>query len=204
MLVGVHVEGWHPLEWSEWAMAAATDRLNTTAWHDVHLAFANLGEALWWICVVDEMLRELVGESYQEAQRAESVEDRLRGLRYARNRFAHDGDVLEVVDAGDGPQDYGSDGDWVWRDLPPASTSRGRRFEREYKAALCGVPVKETLNLVIPFLRGQARHYLNELRGGMGTGVNVQVERGSRPMAVFGRPSLMREQLEAVRIRPPR
>jgi hypothetical protein len=170
-------------------MTSAAERLSAAAWHDAHLAFAYLGETLWWICVVDEMLKDSPGQvDYLAARHDFPAEAHLKGLRYARNRFAHDGDVLEAVDAGPGPQEYGDEGRWVWRDLPPAD--RARHGESEYDEVLRGVSVGTTLDIVLPFLRGYARHYVDGLRGGLGTGVIARVERGSPATPRFGRPNL--------------
>lgn len=151
--------GWDVVSFTVMGTNAAADRLAAVNWHDPHLAYAAVGETLWWITTLDTMLKRFLGETYIENRRAENVVSRqLSALRHARHRFTHAFDLLEVVEPGGDPQqqDYGTPGYWRWRPLPPSKRSGGETGEREYQTFLAGKLVSSTLVNALTFLRNQA------------------------------------------------
>ena len=156
-------DGWNPITWTEWAMNEAAGRAAKAVWHDPHRAFAGMGETLWWICALDDILKRAGNEEYLRARRDNFVDGPIKGLRHARNRFAHDGRVLDYLAvhevAGDGG--LGQHTEWKWLPLPPAP-EEGRHGEAEYRESLEGKPINPTLQFVCNFLRGISRQYVRE------------------------------------------
>jgi hypothetical protein len=157
--------GWHPITWTEWAMNEAAGRLGDAYWHDPHVAYAAAGETLFWVCALDDVLKKRMDQSwYLRARRENFVDDAIKGMRHARNRFAHDLQVLEYVEVAE----VGGDGGyeqltlWRWRQLPPADTEWARRGEVEYRYSLEGKEVNSTVQMVCNFLRGISRLAVNE------------------------------------------
>ena len=145
-------------------MNGAEARASESLWHDPHIAFAGVGETLWWICALDDMMKRAGDGEYLQARRDNFVDVLIKGLRHARNRFAHDGQVLHFVDvdevAGDGG--CGQYTHWKWSPLPPAQSEQAKRGEAEYREALAGKPINPTLTHVCNFLRMMSRHYVRE------------------------------------------
>ena len=138
------------------AMNDAAERL-MLAPDDGYRPFVAVGEALWWIALVNELLDDAIGQDPYIADR-EPDPDLGRyflAFEYVRNRFVHDGDVLEHVEPGaPDAQAY-----WRWLEQPPGISKRGRPGEREYRELLAGRTVRATLTDYLAVLRTQAVAY---------------------------------------------
>ena len=127
--------GMSALQWSITAMNGTTRRLTGLAAWDRPRAFAVIGEAVWWVTIVDATLVRhhldayddvMAGQTPAERQR---VEETLAGLRFVRNRIGDEADLEEFIEPGDNVQAEG-------RGVSPAGCGsqyrnrRSRRFPR--------------------------------------------------------------------------
>src|SRR3984957_4060288 len=156
------------LGWALVAMCDTTDRLGKVRASDRAQAFAVIGEAVWWVTIVDAMLGRYFPDEYDTAlaglpgwQRRVN-EATFGGLRFVRNRMGYYADHADFiqprpdeVEGGDAPIT-----EWTWRSLPvPALETlppRGQEWElsryRAYQDGLAGCPIGETFTLASAFL----------------------------------------------------
>src|SRR6266851_2322291 len=98
------------LGWSITAMRDATERLPRVRAGDRPRAFAVIGEAVWWVTIVDGTLVRHHPEAYDDVAAAQTTAERLliegtlAGLRVVRNRMGHEVDHLDFVQPGEGHQ----------------------------------------------------------------------------------------------------
>ena len=155
------------LRWAIVAMRDTTDRLSKAQAADRAQAFAVIGEAVWWVTIVDATLVRYYPDEYDSALAAQPprqrriVEGTFGGLRYVRNRMGYYADHADFIqprlDQGDGD---GPITEWTWRSLaaPTLETlpPRGQEWElsryRAYQERLAGRPVGETFSLASAFL----------------------------------------------------
>jgi hypothetical protein len=135
---------------------------------DQERGFAVIAEAVWWVTIVDATLvrhhldtYDKVLAGYPEAEQR-LIEETLAGLRFVRNRMAHDADHVDVIKPG--ARRSGRGGDritaWTWKPVPepaPGSLSpRGQAWEmtrhRAYQAQLAGHTIGETFGRAAAFL----------------------------------------------------
>jgi hypothetical protein len=154
------------LVWSITAMSDATDRLPLVrAWNRAR-AVAAIGEAVWWITIVDATLvrhhpdaYDTVMEGQTPAQR-QLVEGTLTGLRFVRNQIGDEADLAEFIEPGPDAAEGRITG-WTWKPVPePALASlppRGQAWERTryqaYQAQLAGNTIGETFDRAAEFLK---------------------------------------------------
>ncbi|HEY7143755.1 MAG TPA: hypothetical protein VH637_05860 [Streptosporangiaceae bacterium] len=155
------------LGWSVSAMRDTTERFPHVDGQDRARAFAAIGEAVWWVTIVDATLVRHVPDSYDEVLASQAaaerslIEETLAGLRYVRNRM----DCADQVDfiqpeAGQGTALIAS---WTWKALAEpalgALPPRGQAWEmtryQAYQARLAGRTIGETFGRATAFL-GQA------------------------------------------------
>jgi hypothetical protein len=157
------------LDWSLAAMCEATGRLSSVQTWDRSRACWAVGDAVWWVTIVDATLVRYHPEPYDGvlARRATAdrrlIEETLAGLRFVRNQM--DSAVYQVnfVRPGVGQLDPGQRGicAWTWNYLPePALASlppRGQSWEmtryRAYEGQLAGHRVGDTFTRAAGFLR---------------------------------------------------
>jgi hypothetical protein len=148
------------IDWSVTAMTEAARRLAIGTWDLPRLAAA-VGEAVWWVTLVDATLVRYQPRNYEAAlagkdERRRKTEETLEGLRYVRNQLGRCADPAQFVDpAADG------DGDaWTWRPLPEPGLAefepRARQWElsryHAYQARLAGHDVVGTFARCTEFL----------------------------------------------------
>ena len=155
------------LSWAILAMRDTTERLGKVRASDRAQAFAVIGEAVWWVTIVDATLVRYYPEEYDSALaglspgRRQATEATFGGLRFARNRmgyYADHGDFIEPARSDDGRDAPITQ--WTWRPLPsPTMESlppRGQEWElsrhEAYQDRLAGRPVGETFALASAFL----------------------------------------------------
>jgi hypothetical protein len=160
--------GTSALRWALTAMSDTTQRLTQMPAWDHPRALAVIGEAVWWVTIVDATLVRHQLDAYDTvlagqdpAQRA-LTEATLAGLRFVRNRIGDEADLAEFIAAGDcgpGSAEGGITG-WTWKPVPEpklASLSpRGRSWEmsryQAYHAQLAGCTIGETFARAAAFL----------------------------------------------------
>jgi hypothetical protein len=132
-------------------------------------AFAVIGEAVWWVTIVDATLVRHHPEAYDGVMAARApaecrlIEGTLCGLRFVRNQIGQGISIAEFIDPGaSGPAtDDGQVTGWAWMPVSaPALTSlpsRSQSWEmtryRAYQVELAGHTVGETFGRAAEFLR---------------------------------------------------
>jgi len=155
------------LEWSITAMRDVTDRLPRVRGWDQPRAFAVIGEAVWWVTIVDATLVRHHPEEYDRVMADQApaqrrlIEGTLAGLRFVRNRMGHEVDHVDFIN----PEASRSGGRgimaWTWKPVHRptlASLSpRGRAWEmtryRAYEAQLADHTIGETFGRATTFLK---------------------------------------------------
>jgi len=157
------------LQWSITAMTATAERLPRVRAADLPRAFTVVGEAVWWVTIVDATLVRHHPDAYDRVMTAQApaqrrrVEETLAGLRFVRNRIGDEADLAEFIEPGTSSPAAG-DGSvtgWTWRPMPePALGSlppRGRAWERTryqaYHDQLAGRTIGETFGRATQFLK---------------------------------------------------
>jgi hypothetical protein len=161
--------GTSALQWSITAMNDTIERLSQmTAWNAAR-AFAVVGEAVWWVTIVDATLVRHHLDTYdgviagQDPASRQVTEQILAGLRFVRNQIGDEADLAEFVSpAGTGPDPgNGHITGWKWRPVPAPKLSslapRGRVWEmtryQAYQAQLAGHTIGDTFTRAAVFLK---------------------------------------------------
>ena len=151
------------LTWSMAAMSEATARLPAVKAWDREQALATIGEAVWWVTMVDATLVRHHPGPYDTAMAARTPAERgliaesLAGLRFVRNWIGREAPLGEVIDAGAGSRRITG---WTWKSLgEPALAgllTRAQAWElaryRAYRARLAGHAIGETFGQAVTFL----------------------------------------------------
>jgi hypothetical protein len=157
------------LQWAITAMGDTTDRLPQVGAWDQPRAFAAIGEAVWWVTMVDATLVRHHAAAYDAAMAGRApaqrrrVEETLAGLRFVRNQIGGKADIGEFIDPGEaGPgTDGGGITNWTWKAVPePAVASLPRRAQKwemtryqAYQARLASRTVAEVFGPAAAFLK---------------------------------------------------
>lgn len=156
------------LDWSITAMVETVDRLRRVKAWDAARAAALIGEAVWWVTIVDWTMVRYHPETYDAilagaagADRA-AIEESLAGLRYVRNNMGHHIDHVDFVGGPERQRGQPPDriADWAWRALPnpslaalsPASREWEMDRYRAYQGRLAGHAVGESFGTARQFL----------------------------------------------------
>jgi anti-sigma B factor antagonist len=153
------------LQWSVTAMSEATGRLAGVRVWDRPRALAAIGEAVWWITMVDATLVRHHPGVYDAARAAQAppqglIDQTLAGLRFVRNWMGRDGGLGEVIETGGMGAGDRRITRWTWKPPPePVLASfppRGQAWEiaryRAYRACLVRHTVGETFGRAVTFL----------------------------------------------------
>jgi hypothetical protein len=160
--------GTSALSWAITAMRDTTERLGRVRASDRAQAFAVIGEAVWWVTIVDATLVRYYPDDYEAAlaglpaRERRATETTFGGLRFVRNRMGYYADQADFIAPRAGSSG-GSDApitEWSWRSLPsPALATlppRGQEWElsryRAYQDLLAGRTVGETFRRTSAFL----------------------------------------------------
>jgi hypothetical protein len=155
------------LQWSITAMSEITQRLPQMRVWDRARALAVIGEAVWWITIVDATLVRYQPEAYDGVADGQApierrrTEGTLAGLRFVRNRIGRRVSLDMFV--GPGAPDPGTGArisGWTWRPVPePALTwlqPRAQAWEmtryRAYQDQLADQTIGETFGRSAAFL----------------------------------------------------
>jgi hypothetical protein len=160
------------LAWAIIAMRDTTWRLGKVRASDRPQAFAVIGEAVWWVTIVDATLVRYYPDAYDAALgKLPSAERRLTegtftGLRFVRNMMgyhADHGDFIQPLRDTDGGQDAHITV-WTWKALPKPALDwlppRGRTWEmnryRAYQDWLAGHTIGAAFGRSAAFLAAAA------------------------------------------------
>jgi hypothetical protein len=114
-------------------MSDATERLPGARTLARPRAFAVIGEAVWWVTIVDAALVRYHPDAYDSVMMGQTpvqrqlVEGTLAGLRFVRNRIGDEADLAEFIEpakAGPGAGEGRITG-CTWK---PGRNRRSRRF----------------------------------------------------------------------------
>jgi hypothetical protein len=152
------------LQWSVTAMSEATGRLPGLEVRDEPQALAAIGEAVWWVTMVDATLVRHHRQVYDAVLAAggaagwRRTEATLAGLRFVRNRIGRGAGLEELIDSAGATQ--GRVAGWTWKPAPEPALGhlppRGQAWEmaryRAYQAGLAGHTIGETFRRAVTFL----------------------------------------------------
>jgi hypothetical protein len=155
------------LRWAFTAMRDTIKRLGRVRARDRAQAFAVIGEAVWWVTIVDATLVRYYPDEYEATlegladQERQATESTLAGLRFVRNRMGYHADHADFIEpcvdeagVGDAPIT-----EWTWRPLPEPAVAtlppRGQEWElsryQAYQDVLAGRSVGETFSRTADF-----------------------------------------------------
>lgn len=156
-------------QWSMIAMCDTTERLSRARAGDRRRAFALVGEAVWWVTIVDATLVRHYPAAYdavlagQAPEAGQLIEGTLAGLRFVRNRIGYETDLAEFIEPGpSGPgAGKGRVTGWTWQSVQePALASLPQRSQaweltryRAYQAQLAGHTIGEVFTRAGTFLK---------------------------------------------------
>ena len=128
-----------------------------------------IGEAVWWVTIVDATLVRHHPEEYDAVLAGQSpserrvIEGTLAGLRFVRNRMGQEADHVDFICPQPGRPGPGNDRitAWTWNSVPPPAAgsllARGQAWEmtryRAYQAHLASHPIGETFGRATAFLK---------------------------------------------------
>jgi len=155
-------------DWAITAMRDATGRLVRVTGRDRPRAFAAIGEAMWWVTIVDATLVRYHPDAYDQVMAGQPgterrlIEETLSGLRFVRNRMGQYLDPADFIQPVEKVRSGPGDGimAWTWKSVPRPALAplapRGQAWEmtryRAYEAQLAGHPVGETFERATAFL----------------------------------------------------
>ena len=175
------------LNWSIAAMSEATARLPAVKVWDQREATAAIGEAVWWITMVDATLvrhhpgvYDTVMATYTPAARR-LLEETLAGLRYVRNWISRGAALDEAIEPGTGNRRITH---WTWKPigepalawLPPRAQAWELARHGAYQARLAGHTIGETFGRAVTFLTltGAGAASMRDARGRLTRSVQGQ------------------------------
>src|SRR5262249_9849875 len=149
------------LTWSIAAMSEATGRLPAVRVWDQAQAIAAIGEAVWWITMVDATLVRHHSKAYDSATAAHTPAERqlisqtLAGLRFVRNWIGRAAGPGDLIDPGTRRITH-----WAWKPtgepalvwLPPRAQAWEQARYRAYQARLAGRTIGPTFSQAVTFL----------------------------------------------------
>ena len=157
------------LQWAITAMGDTTDRLPRVRASDRPRALAVIGEAVWWVTIVDATLVRHHAGAYDAAMAGQApaqrqlVEETLAGLRFVRNQIGAQADIGEFIEPGEASPGAGGGPvtGWRWKPVPePALASlprRGQMWEmtryQAYQARLAAHTIGEVFGPAAGFLK---------------------------------------------------
>jgi hypothetical protein len=162
------------LQWSITAMSETTERLPLAWAADRPRALAVIGEAVWWVTIVDATLVRHYAGAYDGVVAGQSpverrlIEGTLTGLRFVRNRIGREVDLGEFIEPGTAEPGTAGPGagnrritGWTWKSvqepalgsLPPRAQAWERNRYRAYQNQLAGRTIAEIFGRVVAFLQ---------------------------------------------------
>lgn len=168
------------LDWSFQAMRDATDRVNKIPASDLPRAFAAIGEAVWWITIVNDTLRHSHPAAYEQGAVLTSPDpsQTLDGLRSVRNRIGHEVDLVDFIQPV-ASREWSADGRitaWAWKPVKPPEQGertggqhrRALKIHQAYESALAGQNIWQPFMLAEGFFGQVLRVLSGEIGAGEG------------------------------------
>jgi hypothetical protein len=157
------------LDWSFAAMVETIDRLPRVKAWDGARAITVIGEAVWWVTIVDATMVRYHPDAYDQAltgaRDRRVIDHTLGGLRFVRNHMGHDIDHVDFVKAAR-RRTSASDqiAAWTWRrlpcplvrTLPPSAQEWELDRYQAYQEQLADRPVGEAFSRARGFLAAAA------------------------------------------------
>jgi hypothetical protein len=157
------------LGWAIIAMRDTAHRLGRIRSKDRPQAFAVIGEAVWWVTIVDATLVRYHSEAYDNALAGQAHDERqategtFAGLRFIRNQMGYHADHADFIHprrTAGGSQDVPVAA-WTWKPVPEPALGwllpRGQEWAmtryRAYQAHLAGHTIGETFGRAEAFLQ---------------------------------------------------
>ncbi len=155
------------LGWAIIAMRDTTERLGKVRASDRPQAFAVIGEAVWWVTIVDATLVRYHPDAYENTLAGSGaerglIEGTFAGLRYVRNRMGYYADHADFIESrlGDDNEHDAPITDWAWQSLPEPPVEslppRGQEWEMSryeaYQDHLADRTIGETFERAATFL----------------------------------------------------
>jgi hypothetical protein len=163
------VAGVSALQWSITAMSDTTERLPRVRAGDRPRALAVIGEAVWWVTIVDATLMRHHPDAYDASMANRTpaecrlIEGTLAGLRFVRNRMGHEVDHVDFIHPEASRPGPGDDRitAWTWKSVPEPSLAslppRGQAWEmtryKAYQAELADHTIGEVFGRAVAFLK---------------------------------------------------
>ncbi len=169
------------LDWSIAAMVETIDRLPRVKAWDGARAITVIGEAVWWVTIVDATMVRYHPDTYDrvlaDGDNRDVIEQTLGGLRFVRNHMGHDVDHVDFVRAASRRRGSAREqiAVWTWRRLPcptlgvlrpPAQEWELDRYQA-YQQQLADRPVGEAF--------GRARRFLAQAAAAAGAEPEIPV-----------------------------
>ncbi len=163
------------LDWSFAAMVETIDRLPRVKEWDGARAITVIGEAVWWVTIVDATLFRYHPDAYEDtldglpAAERRLTEGTFTGLRFVRNRMGYYADHADFIQPRRAEDAAGADwtpiSEWTWQSLPlPTVESlppRGQEWEMSrytaYQDHLAGRTIGTAFDRAAAFLTLAAR-----------------------------------------------
>lgn len=147
-------------------MVETIDRLPRVKAWDGARAITVIGEAVWWVTIVDATMVRYHPDAYDEVLAAAPdryvIDQTLAGLRFVRNHMGHDIDHVDFVKASSPRRGSGREqqATWTWRRLPCPTIGtlpqRAQEWELDryeaYQHQLADRPVAVAFGLARAFL----------------------------------------------------
>jgi hypothetical protein len=154
------------LNWSVTAMRDATQRLARVKGVSRPRAFAVIGEAVWWVTIVDGTLVRHHPAAYDRVLAAQApgerrlIEGALGGLRFVRNQMGRDVDHVDFIRPAAPALGDGRITAWTWNSVQEPTvepfSARGQAWEmtryQAYEEYLAGYPIGTTFERATAFL----------------------------------------------------
>jgi hypothetical protein len=166
--LGDPLAGTSALLWSITAMSETTSRLPQAGIWDRGRAYAAVGEAVWWVTLVDATMVRHHAEVYDAVLASQSAAERplteatLAGLRFVRNQAGGETCLAPFIQAAAPGLNtlHGRVTGWRWKPVPlPVLASRPPRAQawemtryQAYRAQLVGHTIGETFRRAATFL----------------------------------------------------
>jgi hypothetical protein len=167
------------LQWSITAMSDTIEVLSTVRVWDRPRAVTAIGEAVWSVTIVDATLVRHHPGAYDAVMAGRSpaerrlIEGTLAGLRFVRNRIAHEVDLAEFIEprTPEPGADNGPITGWTWKSvprpalasLPPRAQAWEMRRYRAYRTQLADHTIREIFNRAVAFLELTAANAITDL-----------------------------------------
>lgn len=139
--------------WARRAVGEAAARCGNNS-SDAFKTWTAAVEGVWWVLALDEELKEHFGHPYSEAKALDPYGQIVRGMKWLRNRHAHE--IMVTGSGGAKKPFYGTPGGVIyispsnrWKTSEVINAQRDEGFEhhrKRYDQSVAGVPLDMSLS----------------------------------------------------------